>query len=87
VVGQVWHESGERGQRGAKAEVGRHAGTAGPHEEIAIFGALFAGRPRTYAKYSPRPTLLRLHPDRFSNAGKTILDPSMRTVQSPPELN
>jgi hypothetical protein len=25
--------------------------------------------------------------DRFSKAGKTILDPSMRTVHSPPKLN
>ena len=30
---------------------------------------------------------LRLHPDRFSNAGKTIPDPSMRTDHLPPELN
>ena len=36
--------------------------------------------------YYLRPTRLRLHPDRFSKAGKTILDPSMRTVHSPPEL-
>ena len=37
--------------------------------------------------YYPRAARFRLHPDRFSNAGKTIYDPSMRTVHSPPELN
>ena len=35
----------------------------GPHGGIAIFGALFASWPRTYAKYSPRPMRLRLHPN------------------------
>ena len=54
-----------------------------------------------YGKYYPRTTLLKLHPDRFSvvskndpnlrdrfpKRGKTILDPSMRTVQQSPELN
>ena len=37
--------------------------------------------------YYPRAVRFRLHPDRFSKAGKTILDPSMRTVHTPPELN
>ena len=49
--------------------------------------------------YYLRPARLRLHPDRFSKAGKTILgivfrsfpkndrDPSTWTVHSPPELN
>ena len=54
---------------------------------IAIFGALFTGRPPIYVEYYLRPTRFRLHPDRFSNAGKTIIDPSVRTGHLPPELN
>ena len=42
--------------RRERASSGRHAGTAGPHRGIATFGALFAGRPRMYGKYYPRPT-------------------------------
>jgi formate hydrogenlyase subunit 3/multisubunit Na+/H+ antiporter MnhD subunit len=60
------------GRWGEKAS-GRHAGTADPRGRIATFGALFAGRPRTYAKYSPRPTLLRfiqISRDRFFQGGK-----------------
>ena len=48
-------------------------------EEIAMFGALFAALPRTYAKYSPRQARLRLHPN--------LTSPPMRTVHSPPELH
>jgi hypothetical protein len=43
--------------------LGRHAGTAGPHEGIVAFGAFFGGQPRMYGKYYPRQAPLRLHPN------------------------
>ncbi|MGD0662205.1 MAG: hypothetical protein ABSD38_29470, partial [Syntrophorhabdales bacterium] len=45
--------------------------------------------PPEMRKYYPRAARFRWHPhlkDRFSKAGKTILDPSMRTVHTPPGL-
>ena len=49
---------------------------------IAIFGALFTACPPTYIEYAygqPGSDGIQTSRDRFSKAGKTILDPSMRS--------
>ena len=77
-------------RRTTKAFSGLHAGQDGPHEGIAIFGALFATWPPIYESIicgRRGSDCIQISRDRFSKAGKTILDPSMRTVHSPPELN
>jgi len=77
-------------------------GEAGAHEGIAIFGALFTTWPPIYESIicgRRGSDCIQTSRDRFSDAGKTILgivfrsfpkndrDPSMRTVQSQPELH
>jgi hypothetical protein len=77
-------------------------GKDGPHEGIAIFGALFTTWPpmwghssRCFAFGGVSPCIIcgrrgsdGIHSsrDRFSKVGKTILDPFTRTVHSPPGL-